>query len=205
MGERLRSLLLLGLVLWTLVGMAGVAIARLRGETARFRRGAATLSAIWVGYAAVLVGVSLAQPIRRYNVGQERCFGSMCYAVTNAEEPRGFLVRGEEPERLLRVLVRVTNRDRERTESEPGLTAYLVDEQGRRWDQVPGLGGVRLTTAVTPGGSILSEPVFRPARDATGLGLVLEHTGWTWARLTVGDAESYVHRPAEMTVPAGKK
>ena len=129
----------------------------------------------------------------------------MCFAVTGAEEPAGFLVRGEERERLLRVLVRMTNRDRGHSESEGGLTAYLVDEQGRRWEQVPGLGGVRLTTPLAAGGSAISEPVFRLARDATGLRLVLLHDGWTSARLRIGSAESYLHRPAAMIVPEAKK
>lgn len=205
MGERLRGLMLLGLVLWTVVGVAGLAVARSRGETRRFRRGAATLIAVWVGYGLVLVGVSLGQRGRVFEPGEERCFGAVCFAVTGAEEPAGFFVRGQERERLLRVMVRMRNRDREHTESEAGLTAYLMDGQGRRWEQVPGLGGVRLTTPLAAGGSAISEPVFRPAKDATGLRLVLLHTGWTWARLRIADAESYFHQPAEMAIPEEKK
>ena len=200
MGERLSGLMLLGLVLWTAVGAVGLLLARSRGETRRFRRGAGTLIAIWVGYMLVLVGVSLSQKGRIYEPGQERCFGSMCFAVTGVEEPRGFLVRGEDPERLIRVLVRMQNRDRQHTGSEEGLAASLIDDQGRRWQPVPGLGGVRLATPIAAGRSTTSEPVFRPAKEATGLRLVLEHTSWTWARLKIGDPESYFHRPAEMVV-----
>ena len=205
MGERLRGLMLLGLVLWTLLGAAGLLLARSRGEVGRFRRGVVTLTAVWVGYVLVLVGVSLGQRTEVFEPGNDRCFGSVCFAVTGAEEPAGFFVRGQERERLLRVRVRLTNRDRGQTESEAGLTAYLMDGQGRRWEQVPGLGGVRLTTPVAAGSSVVSEPVFRPAKDATGLRLVLQHTGWTWARLRIGDAESYFHRPAEMVIPESKK
>ena len=204
MGERLRGLMLLGLVLWTLLGVAGLLLARSRGETRRFRRGATTLIAVWVGYVLVLVGVSLGQRTEAFEPGQDRCFGSVCFAVTGAEEPAGFFVRGQERERLLRVKVRITNRDHEQTESEAGLTAYLVDGQGRQWEQVPGLGGVRLTTPVAAGSSTVSEPVFRPAKDAAGLRLVLQHTGWTTARLRIGDPESYFHRPAEMVIPDSK-
>ncbi len=205
MAERLSGLMLLGLVLWTMVGAAGLLVARSRGETRRFRRGAGTLIAFWVGYVLVLVGVSLGQKGRVYQPGQDRCFGAMCFAVTAVEEPRGFLVRGEDPERLLRVLVRMENRDRQHTESEEGLAALLIDGQGRRWQPVPGLGGVRLTTPIAAGGATTSEPVFRPAKEATGLRLVLEHTSWTWARLKIGDPESYFHRPAEMVLPEGRK
>lgn len=205
MGERLRGLVLLGLVLWTLLGVAGLLLARARGEGARFRRGAVTLIAVWVGYLVVLVGVSLRQRAEVLEPGQERCFGRVCFAVTGAEEPAGFFVRGQERERLLRVQVRMVNRNRGGSESEPGLTAYVVDGQGRRWEQVPGLGGVRLTTRLAAGSETVSEPVFRLAKDATGLRLVIEHSGWTGARLQITDPESYFHRRAEMAIPEGKK
>ena len=205
MGERLRGLMLLGLVLWTLVGLAGLAVARSRGETRRFRRGATTLIAIWVGYVLLLVGVSLGQRTEVFEPGKDRCFGSVCFAVTGAEEPAGFFVLGQERERLLRVQVRITNRDRGATESEAGLTAYLIDAQGRRWEQVPGLGGVRLTVPVAAGSSTLCEAVFRLAMEASGLRLVRLHAGWSSARLRIGDPESYFHRPAEMVIPESKK
>ena len=196
--------MLLGLVLWTGVGVAGLATARWRGEQRRFRRGAATLIAIWLGYMAVLVGVSLEQKADVVPPGTERCFGVLCFAVTGVTQPRGFLVRGEEPERLLQVAVRMRNTDREHAAAEDGLVAYLVDGQGRRWEPVPGLGGVRLTTRLAAGGSALSEPVFRVAKDATDLRVVLRHSGWTRARLRIGNAESYFHRPAEMRLPVGE-
>jgi hypothetical protein len=205
MAERLSGLMLLGLVLWTVIGVIGLLLARSRGESSRFLRGARTLSAIWIGYWVVLVGVSLRARPRLFRSGEDRCFRSMCFAVIGAEEPTGFRVRGQEPERLLRVLVRVRNRDRKETRSETGLGAYLIDGKGRRWEPVPGLGGVRLTTAVAAGGETVSEPVFRLPKDVTELRLVLRHTRWTTARLRVGDAESYFHPPAEMAVPAAEK
>ena len=209
MGERLSGLLLLGLVLWTGLGLAGLAVARFRGERRRFRRGATTLGAIWLGYLVILAAVSLKQPARIYGLGQaagqERCFGTMCFAVTGAEEPEGFWVRGQERERLLRVIVRVTNRDHEHSGHEEGLAAYLMDAQGRRWEPLRGLSGVRLTTTVAAGGVILSEPVFQVGKDSTGLRLVLAHTSWTWARLKIGDAESYFHPAAAMVIPEERK
>ncbi len=205
MAERLSGLMLLGLVLWTAVGAVGLATARWRGEGARFRRGAGTLAAIWVGYMVVLAGVSLGQKAKVVPPGGEQCFGAICFAVSGVEEPRGFLVRGEEPERLLRVAVRMQNQDREHAAAEEGLVADLVDGQGRHWEPVPGLGGVRLTTRLAAGGSALSEPVFRVAKDATELRLLLRHSGWTRARLRIGDPESYFHRPAEMRLPANAR
>ena len=201
MAERLSSLILLGLVLWSALGVAGLLLARSRRQTLRFRRGVGTLLAVWVGYMAVLVGVSLHQPARRYLPGVERCFDGLCFAVTGTEELPGFWVRGQERERLLRVAVRMTNRTGGTAKSEDALAAYLLDGQGRRWEQVPGLGGVRLSTPVVPGRATTSEPVFRVPRDSTGFNLVLRHTRWTAARWRIGDPESWLHRPAEMVLP----
>ncbi len=81
------------------------------------------------------------------------------------------------------------------------MTLYLEDERGHRYQQLAGLGGVRLTSALAAGSSTVSEPVFKVAKDATGLRLVLLHEGWTAARLKVGDPESLFHRPATMLFP----
>ena len=205
MAERLCFFDTASTEIYTGIGVVGLLVARSRGEVRRFRRGRGTLIALWVGYVLVLVGVSLGQKRKVYEPGQERCFGAMCFAVTGVEEPRGFLVRGQEPERLIRVLVHMQNRDREHTGSEDELAATLIDGQGRRWEPVPGLGGVRLSSPIAAGAAATSEPVFRLADDATDLRLVLEHSGWTRARLRVGDPESYLHRPAEMMLPEAER
>ena len=201
MGIHWSRLILLGLVVWSALGVAGVAISRRRGERERVRRGLMTLGTVWVVYVAVLAGCSWRQPTRVYAPGEERCFGDQCFAVRGAEEVQGFLVRGQERERLLRVAVLIRNRGGG-PGGEAGLQALLIDAQGRRWSEVTGLSGVRLTTRLPGGGSTVSEPVFRVARDATGLRLLLWHPGWTRARLTIGDPESYGHRPAELLLPS---
>ena len=201
MGERLGALMLLGLLVWTALGVIGLVLAKARGERARFGRGWRGLSAVWAGYAVLLAGVSRVQAGRVYRPGESRCFRTLCFAVEGADELPGFRVSGQERERLLRVHLRVTNGSRAKTESEPGLVVYLVDAQGRRWPPLPGLGGVRLATPVPARGSTVSEPVFRVGKDATGLQLVLLHDRWTFARLSVGNSESLFHRPATMQLP----
>ena len=74
----LRELLLLGLVGWTLIGVVGVLVARVRhrrgvpGERKRVVRGIGWLVGVWVVYFAVLVGVSLGQPQRVAALGQAK-------------------------------------------------------------------------------------------------------------------------------------
>ena len=198
---RVMDLVMMAVVLWTLVGVAGTAVALMRGERRRARQGLLWLGGVWVVYVTVLVGVSLAQPGTVAAPGVARCFDEMCFTVAGVEEVQGFAVRGEERERLVRVSVRVENRGRSHAESERGLRTYLTDAQGRRWTEVPGLSGVRLTTLVAAGGVVVSQPVFQLPRDANGLGLVLVHDPVSPDRITIGDPESWLHRPEVMLLP----
>jgi len=185
------ELLLLALVGWTGIGVLGVGVAFWRGERARARRGVTWLVGVWVVYLCVLVGVSLGQRQRVVEMGEARCFDEMCFTVTGVEELPGFLIR--DGRRLIRVSVQVGNRGR-KAQSEGSIWAYLVDGQGRRWEESPGVNGVGLTAKVTGGDSVVSEPVFKVAADATGLGLVFTH-GWSPPGvLVIGDSDSCLHR-----------
>ncbi len=185
------ELLLLGLVGWTGIGILGVGVAFWREERERVRRGAAWLAGVWVVYLCVLVGVSLGQKQRIVAVGEPQCFDEMCFTVTGVEEVPGFLIR--DGRRLVRVTVRVANQGR-KMQSERLIWAYLVDAQGRRWEESLGVSGIGLTAKVAGGGTVVSEPVFKVAADATGLGLVLTHGQWQPGVLVIGDSDSWLHR-----------
>jgi hypothetical protein len=185
------EVLLLGLVGWTAVGILGVGVAFWRGEWERARRGAAWLAGVWVVYLSVLVGVSLGQKQRVVAVGEPQCFDEMCFTVAGVEELPGFLIR--DGRRLVRVTIRVTNHGK-KMQGEGLIRAYLVDAQGRRWRESLGVNGVGLTARVAGGGTVVSEPVFKVAADATGLGLVLTHGRWQPGVLVIGDSDSWLHR-----------
>lgn len=190
-GMRATELLLLGLVAWTGIGVLGVGVSLGRGERQRVRRGGAWLVGVWLVYLCVLVGVSLGQKQRVVAVGEPQCFDEMCFTVTGVEEVPGFLVR--DGRRLVRVSVLVTNKGR-RAESEGLIRAYLVDGQGRRWEESAGVSGVGLTTRVAGGDSVMSEPVYKVAGDATGLGLVFTHGRRQPGVLVIADSDSLLHR-----------
>jgi hypothetical protein len=138
-----------------------------------------------------LIGVSLGQKQRVLAAGQPQCFDEMCFTVAGVEEVKGFLVR--DGRRLVRVTVRVTNRGRS-ARSDGLIRVYLTDAQGRRWEESAGVNGVGLSTRVAGGDSVMSEPVFKVAGDATGLRLVLTH-GWKQPGvLVIGDSDSMLHR-----------
>ena len=188
----LRELLLLGVAGWTAIGALGVSVSVARRERGKAARGAAWIGGVWVVYLAALVTVSLVQPQRAVGMGQEQCFGEMCFAVVGVDEVPGFLVR--DGSRLVRVAVRVTNRGRGKVQSERLMRAYLVDAQGRRWEESAGVNGVPLTARVEAGDSTVSEPVFKVPHDATGLELVFTH-GWKQPGvLVIGDSDSWLHR-----------
>ena len=185
------ELLLLGLVGWTAIGIVGVGVSAARGERYRVRRGLAWIVGAWVVYLVVLIGVSLGRRQRVVAMGEPQCFDEMCFTVIRAEEVPGFLIR--DGRRLVRVSVQVANRGR-KAQSEGLIRAYLVDGQGRRWEESAGVNGVELTARVVGGGSVMSEPVFKVAGDATGLGLVLTH-GWRQPGvLVIGDSDSLLHK-----------
>ncbi len=195
---RLTELLLAGLVLWTLIGVVGTVISAMRGDGRRAKRGAAWIAGTWSVYLLVLLAVSLRTRQRSMAMGEEQCFDEMCFGVAGADEVEGFQARGQERARLVRVRIRMTNHGRGRPEAEALIRAYLVDGEGRRWDEVRGLSGVRLTSKVAARGATVSEPVFRVARDATHLSLVLTHGGWQPGVLVIGDPDSWRHRPTVM-------
>jgi hypothetical protein len=115
----------------------------------------------------------------------------MCFTVTGVDELPDFLNR--DGRRLVRVSVKVTNKGR-KMQSEGLIWAYLMDAQGRQWKESPGLNGVELTTRVAGGGSVMSEPVFRVAANATGLRLVLTRGRRQPGALVIGDSDSLLHK-----------
>ena len=185
------EILLIGLVGWTAIGVVGVGVSLWRGERGRVRRGVGWLVGVWVAYVAVVVGVSLAQRQKVVQIGEPQCFDEMCFTVIRVEEVPGYLIR--DGRRLIRVSVEVRNRGR-KAQGEGLIWAYLVDAQGRRWEESAGVEGVGLTARVTGGGAVVSEPVFKVAGDAKGLGLVLTHGRWQPGLLVIGDSDSLLHR-----------
>jgi hypothetical protein len=191
------EILLLGLAGWTAIGVIGVVVSAWRGERERVIRGVGWLLGVWVVYLCVVIGVSLRQGQRVVAIGEPQCFDEMCFTVIRVEEVPGFLIR--DGRRLVRVSVQVTNNGK-KAQREGLIRAYLMDAQGRRWEMSPGVSGVQLTTKVAGGGSVVSEPVFKVAGDASGLGLVLTHGRWQPGVLIIGNSDSLLHRKTMVTL-----
>ena len=191
-----RELLLLALVGWTVIGAVGVVISLVRREREKVRKGLGWLVGVWVVYMGVLVGTSLLQPRRVVAMGQDQCYDEMCFAVMGVDEVQRYLgLTGVgDGSRLVRVTVQVTNKGRSHSESEGLIRAYLVDGKGRRWKESRGVNGNGLTAKVEAGGTMVSQPVFKVAGDATGLGLVFTHGRWQPGVLVIGGSDSLWHK-----------
>jgi hypothetical protein len=190
------ELLLLALVGWTAIGMLGILISLTRRERAKARHAAAWICGIWALYLVVLISVSLTQRQRVVALGQEQCFDDLCFAVIRSEKVAPFFGRNQpgDGSQLVRITIRGRNRGRGKTRAEGLLRAYLVDSQGRHWDQVPGLSGNRLTMRIPAGSEVISEPVFKVTADARGLGLVFTHGRWQPGVMVMGDSDSWWHK-----------
>lgn len=197
-GMNWAEVLLLALVGWTAIGVLGTTISFLREERSQAKRHLGWIFAMWLLYLAILVTVSVTSTRREIPMGREQCFGKMCFAVMGADVMPGFLAQNGE--QVVRVGVRITNHSTDKAERDAKLQAYLVDAQGRRWQQTTGLEGVRLSAVVGPGGSVTSEPVFKVARDATGFGLVLTHGRGLPGTLVIGGPDSLFSHPVVMPV-----
>jgi hypothetical protein len=194
------NVLLLLLVGWTVLGTIGMLISLFLGERARALRHIAWIFGIWAVYLALVMGTSLMQPRKIVALGQDQCFGDVCFAVTGVEEVPGFLVH--DGSRLVRVAVRVSNRGRGEIERDGHVQAFLLDSRGRRWDEATAISSVPLTSAVPAGSSVMSQPVFKVAKDASGMALVLTHGRWQRGVLIIGGPESLLHR--RTIVPLGR-
>ncbi|HEV2710922.1 MAG TPA: DUF4352 domain-containing protein [Edaphobacter sp.] len=186
------KLLLLVLVGWTAVGAGGVAVSLARRERSKAVRHSLWIMAIWALYMGTLMSVSLMRPQKVLAIGQDQCFGEMCFAVTEVQELPGYLIHDDS--RLIRVSVRISNHGKKKRQSERLIQAYLVDRQGRRWAESTAVSGVRLTVQVAAGDSVISQPVFKVAKDATGMRLVFTHGHWQPRILEIGDSDSLFHK-----------
>jgi hypothetical protein len=186
------ELLLYALAGWSALGAIGVALSLRLGQREKALRHGAWIAGVWIGYGAVLGGVSFFQAQRVVPIGKDQCFHGMCFAVMGVE-PVEAVVAGETGT-VIRVKVKVANHGKD-SDLDGRVRAYLEDAQGRRWEPLPGLSGNALRSRVAGGSQMLSEPVFRVARDSTGLSVVFTHGAWQPGRLVIGDSDSLGHRP----------
>lgn len=187
------KLLLRALVAWTLLGCLGVTLSFVRQERDKAYRHLAWIAGVWILYLSVLLTVSVNAHPHPVGRGQEQCLDGLCVAVLRTDVEPGYLANPEA--HLLRVSLGITNRSRKRHPGDERLQVYIVDSLHRRWYEIPGLGGVRLSSPLEASESTVSQPIFKVPSNATGLQLVLTRGHGLPNALLLGDRDSLLHPP----------
>ena len=105
---KIAELLLYAVAGWSAIGLLGTLLSLARGRRAEALKHAAWLAAVGGVYLLALLGVSTVQGQRVVPIGQDQCFGSMCFRVTAVDEVPG-LVAGS-TDRIVRVRIAIANR-----------------------------------------------------------------------------------------------
>ena len=191
MGFRPAQFLLVLLLGWTVIGIAGVTLSLLREQHRKALRNAPWIAGAWIGYLGVLLCVSLLQPQKIVPVGTPWCIHDLCYRVAGSEDLPGYLTDNS---RLVRVTIAITNRSND-AQQESHMNAFLLDTSGKRWNEIRGLSGIPLNARVQPGQTLTSAPVFKLPRTATPATVGFVHPRPYFGLLVIGDGESFLHRP----------
>ncbi len=185
------DLLFLALALGALVTLAAAAMAALRGRRARALALLGRLGIAAAAYFTVVLGVSLAAPPRRLQLGEDRCADDWCVAVTGVRRERAGA------EQQYQVRLRLSSRARGISQRERFVAVYLRDRNGRRYDPLPEPGAVPFDTLLRPGESVEAMRRFRVPAGVVVQGLVIAREGLGGripACCIIGDENSLLHR-----------
>jgi hypothetical protein len=122
-------------------------------------------------YLSVVLAVGALSPRRVLNLGDQQCSDDWCIAVESAE-------REVMPDHAAyRVTLRLSSRALRVAQRETGLSVYLLDSSGRRYDPLPPVNDVPLDVQLAPGESANAVRVFHTDPAARDLVLVIAHEG----------------------------
>jgi len=167
----LFDLLFLAIVL----GSAAALLAGLVCALSKRRRAAGRVLIGWgiaiTAYLSVVLAVSALTPRRVLNLGDPQCSDDWCLAVESA-------LREVTPDHFVyRVTLRLSSRALRVPQRETGLSVYLLDAGGRRYDPLPRVTDVPLDVQLAPGESATAVRVFHVDNAARDLVFVVAHEG----------------------------
>jgi hypothetical protein len=162
---------------------------------------AARLCMGYVGCLALYVGavvvVSLVSPQRVVGLGQERRFDDWCITVDDATPS------GPSTQRVYTVTLRITNRARRVSQQENGVSVYVIDEKGWRFDAVPDPCALPINVRLEPGQSVTAVRTFETSTASGRLGLVVGRDGLSRlpGMFIISDDSSLLHKPTITRLP----
>jgi len=180
----------------------------LRGRLPVARR----LAIRWVtaagAYFAVLLTLSISQPVRVLPRNAPWCFDDWCISVDSVTHPptiSGITPLGQ----WVVVSMTVSSRMQRGRQSEPDAFVYLRDSAGQRYQpsdagvralESSGLAGKPITEFLEPAGSFQSRTAFDMPQAVSGLVFVKERRSRFPGVVIIGDPISLLHRPTVVPI-----
>jgi hypothetical protein len=177
------DLLFLALAFSSVVTLLMTAVLALSGKGSRAAAILKTWGVCFAGYMTVVVMTSVFQPRREAAIGEALCSDDWCLAVVGAQRvPEGY-----------RVGLRIESRAGRVTQREYGVSVYLTDAEGRRWEPRVSAADVPFDVPIRPQQTIETARLFDLPAGVRLVGLVVRHgsgfpIGWfiigyeTWFR-----------------------
>ena len=169
--------------------LVAMAVAGVRGRRPRALRVLRALVVFIAAYLVVVVVVSLASPARVFQLREPQCSDDWCISVDYVQQT----VAGAGVSYT--TTLRLFSRARRRAQRENGVSVYLLDDRGRRYEPTDDPKAVPLNVLLNPGESVLVTRRFILPADAHNPGLVVSH-GRFPGIVIIGDGESLFHKPS---------
>ena len=130
---------------------------------------------VWMISAGAYLGTAALShylmPLRVLNVGEDQCSDDWCIAVEKVNRtPAAGAISYE-------LMLRISSRARRAAQRETGLTVYLTDTRGSRYEPLPDPSAVPLDVRLEAQQSVTTTRVFKVPPDASDLGFVVAHEG----------------------------
>ena len=145
-------------------------------------------------YLTVVILTSLASPRRMIQLNEPQCFDDWCVSVDQVDRtPAG-------ANTLYTATIRLHSRARGRPQRENGVSVYLLDDLGRRYEPQEDPQAVPFNVLLAPGESVIATRRFLAPADAPYPGLVIAH-GRFPGIFIIGDDQSLYHKPSVIQFP----
>jgi len=172
----------------TVIMLVATVVAAGRGRGRRAVNILCGLGIFIAAYLAVIVVVSLTSPPQALHLNEPQCFDDWCISVDHVETT----TTGTDVSYA--VTLRLFSRARGRPQRENGVSVYLLDDHGRRYQPAEDQQAVPLNVQLNPGESKNAIRKFILPMDAHRPGLVVAH-GRFPGMFIIADDQSLFHKP----------
>jgi hypothetical protein len=190
----LFDLIFIAVFLVSVAVLLAAAVAAIRGHRPRalgLLRGLGGLIGV---YLAVVIAVSIDSPRRSIPLKEPRCFDDWCVSVDRVDRTAA----GADVSYA--VTLRLSSRARTRAQRENGVSVYVVDEHGRRFEPEVNPKDAPFDVLLQPGEAVDATRRFLLPADVQGPGLVIAHERFPGIFI-IGDDQSLFHKPSVIPFP----